>query len=279
MPAIQRRKVVFFFCVFLASSASAEAAEIVLRGKCACGTGYVRLGDVAEIRGVADDVVQQLGRIPLIPAPPRGAPRVLRVREIQELLELRGVDLYEIQISGASRVEVSAEAVPATGSSPPTAAAQPPRQKAVVALRALPRGTLIQSQDVALGEIPDRAADPSAALTDITRVIGTELTRAVVAGQAIRDNELRRPLLVERNRAVQLVARIGGVEVRRSGKALDAGASDDLVRVELDGNRGKQVTGRVVGIDEVEIVAQPASVAANPPPAPATSPSVHAASK
>ena len=71
------------------------AAEIHLRGECRTDGGLVLLADVAEIYATDPDEVKALGRIDLVPAPAEGQKRYLRLREIEDLLVLRGLNLRD----------------------------------------------------------------------------------------------------------------------------------------------------------------------------------------
>lgn len=100
----------------------APAAEIVLRERAPVETGIVRLADVAEIVGTTPNV-EQLASIELFPAPPVGSRRFLRIRELQDVLAERQVNLLENRLSGASVVEiVHARAVASVANSGATAA-------------------------------------------------------------------------------------------------------------------------------------------------------------
>src|SRR5580704_11938643 len=82
------------------------AAEIHLRGDCRTDGVLVLLEDVAEIYSTNPDEVKAIGKIDLIPAPAEGQKRHLRLREIEDLLVLRGVNLREHRFSGASKVTI-----------------------------------------------------------------------------------------------------------------------------------------------------------------------------
>lgn len=87
---------------------SASAAEIVLRAKCQPSGPVVRLADVADVVSSDPRQVEALGALELFPAPPAGQPRFLRLRDVQDALLLRQVNLAEHRFSGASQVAVSA---------------------------------------------------------------------------------------------------------------------------------------------------------------------------
>jgi flagella basal body P-ring formation protein FlgA len=104
-----RRKflVVAIFSVVFACADLSYAAEIKLRGDCHPSGALVRLGDVADIHSNDEKQGQSLAAVELFPAPVVGQSRFVRVREIQDALILRGVNLAQHQFTGASQVEVS----------------------------------------------------------------------------------------------------------------------------------------------------------------------------
>lgn len=115
-----RRKATLGLALFIAIAAQAAAAELRLRSECRCTQSLVRLGDVAEIHAADAAQVRELEAIELFPAPARGQQRFVRAREIQDLLALRGLNLSQHRLAGASRVEVSAaEAVAAPAPAAP----------------------------------------------------------------------------------------------------------------------------------------------------------------
>lgn len=88
------------------------AAELRLKTQCTPAAAIVTLGDVADIACPDGRQAAALAAIELFPAPGAGEERVVRVREIQDLLVLRGVNLVEHQFSGASEVAVEAAVAP-----------------------------------------------------------------------------------------------------------------------------------------------------------------------
>jgi flagella basal body P-ring formation protein FlgA len=98
-----------WMALFTATAELVPAAEMRLRGECRPAGAVVVLGDVAEI--VAADARQgaALAAIELFPAPPAGEQRVVRLREIQDLMLLRGMNLAEHQFSGSNEVTIRTE--------------------------------------------------------------------------------------------------------------------------------------------------------------------------
>ena len=83
------------------------AAEITVRPRCDCQRPVVTLGDIAEIDGADVQLNEKLAALDLFPAPAAGRERFLSVREIQDMLVLRGVNIARHRFSGASRIAVS----------------------------------------------------------------------------------------------------------------------------------------------------------------------------
>jgi flagella basal body P-ring formation protein FlgA len=92
---------------------SGRAALLRLRSECQSRGAVVTLGDVAEISAADARQADTLAAIELFPAPPAPRQRFVRVREIQDLLLLRGVNLAEHQFSGSSQVTVLSQTGPA----------------------------------------------------------------------------------------------------------------------------------------------------------------------
>ena len=109
----------------------AAAAELRLRAEAKSAGSLVTLGDLAEIIATDPHQAQTLAAIELFPAPSGGEPRYVRLREIQDLLLLRGVNLAEHQFSGSSQVTVMG--------SPRAAAARPAPSVSDAALHRIQR--------------------------------------------------------------------------------------------------------------------------------------------
>jgi flagella basal body P-ring formation protein FlgA len=90
----------------------AGSAEIQLRATAQPAGPLLLLGDVAEIFARDAQQADELKQVELFPAPAIGGKRYVRMREVQDVLELRGISLSEHTFSGASQVVVSVEAEP-----------------------------------------------------------------------------------------------------------------------------------------------------------------------
>jgi flagella basal body P-ring formation protein FlgA len=89
-----------------------DAAEIQLRATAHLSGSLLVLGDVAEVFARDAAQAEELKEIELFPAPALGNKRYVRMREVQDVLERRGINLAEHTFSGASQVTVSTEAAP-----------------------------------------------------------------------------------------------------------------------------------------------------------------------
>lgn len=124
----------------------------------------------------------------------------------------------------------------------------------VVAVRAIPRGSVVQAADVTLerGATAEGDAGVFHALAD---VVGSETTRAIPAGKPVEQGFVRSPILVRRGQVVTVHARASGIHVRTTARARDDGGLGDLISVESLLDR-KAFFVRVCGIQEAEVYAR-----------------------
>jgi len=102
----KRASLVTFVLLATAFIPTCRAAEIQLRDQCRVSGTLVRLRDVAVIMAADDGEAARLGAIDLMPAPIPGSERRVRLREIEDVLHSRGVNLTEHRFSGAASVVV-----------------------------------------------------------------------------------------------------------------------------------------------------------------------------
>ncbi len=108
----------------------AVAADLRLRAQCNPAGPVVRLGDLAEIDSADARQSASLAAVELFPAPTAGEQRIIPVREIQDLLLLRGVNLTDHHFSGSSEVTVqTVVARPSAPAGKPVPAAETQRIK------------------------------------------------------------------------------------------------------------------------------------------------------
>jgi flagella basal body P-ring formation protein FlgA len=115
-----------------------------------------------------------------------------------------------------------------------------------VAARDLPRGAVLERQDIALAP----AEGGGEAVTDPE---GWVTRRVIAKGEVLRKPAITRPDLVASGEVVQLVWRQGSVELRLIGRAMGSAARGERVHVRVDGKR--RFTGVVEGPALVRIEA------------------------
>ncbi len=118
---------------------------------------------------------------------------------------------------------------------------------AVILTRSLPaRAT------VGLADITTVAADIPGAATAPDQVLGQALRVAVQAGRPLRVDDLTAPEVVVRNQLIKLHYALGGMTIAADGRALDAGAVGQAVRVMNLSSRGT-VQGVVLPDGSVQV--------------------------
>ncbi len=124
----------------------------------------------------------------------------------------------------------------------------------VVAARPIPKGTLLQPQDLALLPLqPDEKTEGY--FQEIQQLVGKEALRGLLAGRPIPQDAVQAPLLVRRGQVVTVYARAPGIRVRTQARAKEDGSLGDLVAVESLADR-KTYFARVCGLQEVEVFAR-----------------------
>lgn len=97
---------------FAGLAGAGTAATIRLLPEASVSGSIVTLGDVASVSGTDADLVAQVEAVELFPSPRGKMPRSVTIREIQDILYARGIDLARHEFTGASRVVVSPAAEP-----------------------------------------------------------------------------------------------------------------------------------------------------------------------
>ncbi len=106
-------------CLLMIISGSlARAGEIVLRPQVQPRDSVVRLGNVAEIRGLDDATTARLAAMPLLPAPAAGTQRFLRQREVLDMLVAHGEDVSGLRFSGTAQVAIQPRVTSSEASQP-----------------------------------------------------------------------------------------------------------------------------------------------------------------
>jgi flagella basal body P-ring formation protein FlgA len=121
----------------------------------------------------------------------------------------------------------------------------------LVASQPLPLGTTVQAGDLTFAEI-DLAEENSPAIVNEALAIGRVLTRSLLAGQGIRQADLRARQWFAAGDTVKVMARGNGFSVSGSGTALSPGLEGQAARVRTDS--GQIITGTPVAAREMEII-------------------------
>lgn len=100
----------------------------------------------------------------------------------------------------------------------------------VVAAYPLAQGRTIDAGDLALLEA-DLGLLPGAVITDTGQAIGRVVTLSVAAGQPLRQDLLRSPLVIQQGQSVTLRAQGAGFKVSAAGKAVTNAAEGQVAQV------------------------------------------------
>jgi flagella basal body P-ring formation protein FlgA len=101
-----------FLCLAALSATAAKAAELQLRPEVHTQKNLLLLSDVAEIFTGSSQEAATLAAVELMPAPAVGTRLRIRMRDIQDLLSMRGINLTNVQFTGAAQVVVIGGADP-----------------------------------------------------------------------------------------------------------------------------------------------------------------------
>ena len=134
-------------------------------------------------------------------------------------------------------------------------------RRATVAVRAVPRGQVLRSDDVQTQPLAaDSAGEEKLPARD--EIIGREAIKELRPGQVITSDAVQLPRLVHRGDKITVRSLAAGVTISTSGKATQDGALGDWIAVDLDEPK-RQILSRVTGPQVVEIgSSQPPSPAA-----------------
>lgn len=104
----------------------------------------------------------------------------------------------------------------------------------VTSKRAMRPEHIIAAEDLTYSPLPQKsAADSSDYFGDIEQLVGKQMRRAVVTGQAIESKFVGDPVVVTRGEMVEVESVAGDFIVTTSGKAVESGAVGELIEIEL----------------------------------------------
>lgn len=124
-------------------------------------------------------------------------------------------------------------------------------QSGWIAKRDLPAGTRLSSEQLQASQV-EISADGQPAWQG-TLMEARVLRSPVLMGHYLRANQVANAQVVERGDRVEVVYRVGAVEVSSPGSALQDGGVGQHIQVRADGARGP-VLARVMGAGRVELL-------------------------
>jgi flagella basal body P-ring formation protein FlgA len=133
--------------------------------------------------------------------------------------------------------------------------------EAAMLARPLARGDIVRRSDLTVERRPkSEAGNESFSAAD--DAVGLSARRPIRAGQPLRQADLMKPELVQRNENVTLLFEVPGIMLTVRGKALESGAAGDLVSV-LNPQSKRTVQGTVTGAGTVTVASMKPRIVAN----------------
>lgn len=135
----------------------------------------------------------------------------------------------------------------------PAFAAEPSQGlRVVVPVRDIARGEVITEADLVYGSVPD-SAGISGIVTSMDALAGMEARRVLRAGETVRPDDVRHPILVQRGATVTMTFEAPGVSVTAMGRAMSEGGYGETVSVQNIASY-RQVSAIVTGPGQVRAV-------------------------
>ena len=125
--------------------------------------------------------------------------------------------------------------------------------------RAVQRGDVVQTDDIVF-ERRDRETFGDESPISAKLAVGRVARVALRTGAVLRDRDLAKQILVERNMPVSMTLESGGLQLTLKGKAMDSGALGDVVSVQ-NLNSKRTLQGVVTGPGQARIQHMTAPVA------------------
>jgi flagella basal body P-ring formation protein FlgA len=130
---------------------------------------------------------------------------------------------------------------------------------AVTLTRAMRAGEIVKASDVSVERRPKAELGGDAVSAE--QAVGQATRAALRAGMALRQNDLMRAQVVQRNEAVTMFYEVPGIALTVRGKATEAGAVGDMIAVlNVQSNRTIQAT--VIGPGRVGVASNAPIIAA-----------------
>ncbi len=132
----------------------------------------------------------------------------------------------------------------------------------VAANRPLSKGYVLREEDLVWIPMPRGLTySPEDCFSQSELLVGQQLRRAMSTQQVIRLNEVGPPMVIHVGDIVGIGIVSGGVTVETNGRAIESGALDDLIQIEVQPYK-KRVLARVTGDRTAEVIANGAANAA-----------------
>lgn len=125
-----------------------------------------------------------------------------------------------------------------------------------VLLRTIGRGEIVTEEDIDYISMRTRLLRRDT-ITNVDAVIGMQAKRLLKANAPIRSADLRRPLMVQKNRIVTMVLKTPLMTLTAQGKALQNGSRGDVIKVE-NAQSTQTVQATVINHNQVVVSNAPA---------------------
>jgi flagella basal body P-ring formation protein FlgA len=122
-----------------------------------------------------------------------------------------------------------------------------------VPARALRPGSAIRQSDIKWQRVRANRIGNDV-VTDPNEFVGREAKRPLSANTMVRRSELREPVAVSKGMLVTMIFRTPSMVLTATGRALEAGATDDFISVR-NSQTGATVDARILGPNRVEVAA------------------------
>lgn len=221
-----------------------QGYDIVLRREAVIVDSIVRLGDLAEIAGPSQRYVQELQQLQLFPSPSVDRSRFVTINDVRAQLSARGFHDADLFFTGASRTRVVraggslplSETVRGAGSEVQQTSwsGQPLAEGeslVVHAVRPIRRGEVLTAKDLTLQPLNIVRTDGDFE-TRIEALVGKEAVRSLPAQRPIEAGSTREPIVIRQNDVVTVIARIGGLVIRRDAIAVSDASVGQLLTVQ-----------------------------------------------
>jgi len=107
-----------------------------------------------------------------------------------------------------------------------------------------------------------KAEAGSDVVNDPSLAVGLSARRAMASGQMLRQADLMKPELVQRNEVVTLIFEMPGIMLTSRGKALESGTEGDVISI-VNAQSKRTVQGTVTGAGTVTVASRTPQFAAN----------------